>query len=109
MVKRKRLSRTIEKAIYEKYNHKCAICERNTAFDDGEVDHIVSLPRGGINDPSNLQWLCHRCNKLKGHTRTNEEVKTLLRKVSKPKEETKSLEKKKEEKDWSKYRIYKVN
>ena len=72
------VSRTVEKAIYEKYQHCCAICGRETAFDDGEVDHIKPKTKGGTDKPNNLQWLCHRCNKLKGSTRTNDEVRELL-------------------------------
>ena len=77
-VKRKKFSRLVEKAIWEKYDHRCAICGRRTSFDDGEIDHIKPLAKGGTNKPSNLQWLCHRCNKLKGSKRTNYEVKQLL-------------------------------
>jgi len=72
------VSRTVEKAIYEKYQHCCAICGRETAFDEGEVDHIKPKTKGGTDEPSNLQWLCHRCNKLKGCKRTNDEVRELL-------------------------------
>lgn len=72
------VSRTVEKRIYEKYHHKCEICGEKTAFDKGEVDHIKPKTKGGIDEPSNLQWLCHRCNKLKGNKRTNEEVRELL-------------------------------
>lgn len=78
MSKRKRFSRTVEKAIYEKYNGKCAICGREAEFGDGEIDHIQPSAKGGTDEPKNLQWLCSRCNKLKGSNRTNEEVKELL-------------------------------
>ncbi|MBU5536979.1 MAG: HNH endonuclease [Candidatus Aenigmarchaeota archaeon] len=76
--KRKKFSRTDEKAIYSRYKGRCAICGRKTEFYDGEVDHIKPLAKGGSNSPSNLQWLCHRCNKLKGSKRTNAQVKELL-------------------------------
>lgn len=76
--RRRKLSRAEEKAIYKKYKGKCAICSRLTEFSDGEVDHIKPLSKGGSNSPSNLQWLCHRCNKLKGRTRTNAQVRKLL-------------------------------
>lgn len=37
-----------------------------------EVEHIVSVQRGGTNDRSNLTVACRRCNRSKG-TRTAEE------------------------------------
>lgn len=72
------VSRTVEKAIYVKYKGICAICREKTAFDMGEVDHKNPKAKGGTDKPNNSQWLCHRCNKLKGQTRTNKEVKELL-------------------------------
>ena len=92
--KRKKISRTEEKAIYEKYKHKCAICGKRTAFDYGEIDHIKPLAKGGSNRPSNLQWLCHRCNKLKGSKRTNKQVKEIINtKNSKTKKKSPSKKK----------------
>ena len=72
------VSRPVERRIYEKYNHRCVICDEETAFDKGEVDHIIPKVKGGTDDPINLQWLCHRCNRLKGSTRTSSEVRKLL-------------------------------
>ena len=56
----------------------CQICGRYNDFDDGEVEHIIASSKGGTNDPENLQWACHRCNKLKGNNLTNEQVRKLL-------------------------------
>jgi len=92
-VKRKRFSRPEEKAIYDKFNHKCAICGRYTQFGDGEIDHKKSLAKGGTHSPSNLQWLCSRCNKLKGSKRTNTQVRTMLG-LSKSKRKKTSAKKK---------------
>ena len=76
---RKKLSRTVEKTVFQTYKGKCAICGKKTAFDYGEVDHIRPIAKGGSpTAPSNLQWLCHRCNKLKGANRTNTQIKKLL-------------------------------
>lgn len=78
MTKRIVFPRAVEKAIYEKYNHKCAICQREIEFGDGTIDHIRALAKGGSNKPGNLQWLCHRCNIIKGSNKTNKEVRAIL-------------------------------
>ncbi|WP_228721653.1 HNH endonuclease [Thermoleptolyngbya sichuanensis] len=31
------------------------------------IDHIIPLAQGGVNDLSNLQVLCRRCNSSKQH------------------------------------------
>lgn len=76
--KRKKHSRAVDVAVWKKYHYRCNICEEHTEFDGGEVDHIISLAKGGSDTPSNWQWLCHRCNNLKGSKRTNAQVKKLL-------------------------------
>jgi len=73
-----RLSRAREKAIFRRDKGICQICGRYKDFDDGEVEHIKALSKGGTNDPENLQWACHRCNKLKGNDLTNEQVRRTL-------------------------------
>lgn len=72
------VSRTVEKLIYEKYNHHCAFCNRETGFDEGEIDHIKPQSKGGSDSPRNLQWLCPRCNNLKNDRLTNGEVRESL-------------------------------
>src|SRR5687768_4467865 len=42
--------------IKERDKYTCKACGRVT--EDGEVDHRVSLARGGSEDDSNCQWLC---------------------------------------------------
>jgi hypothetical protein len=40
----------------------CVICGRPS----DTIDHIIPISRGGTNDPSNLQPMCHWCNSTKG-------------------------------------------
>lgn len=49
----------------------CAICG---LVGDIEIDHIEPFSRGGLDDESNWQPLCFKCNHHKGFIRTNEEV-----------------------------------
>lgn len=44
--------------------HACALCGTDRTF--LEVDHIVSLARGGANTRANYQVLCDPCNNRKG-------------------------------------------
>ena len=52
--------------ILKEGNFRCALC--GATAKDGvrlEVDHIIPIAKGGTSDKSNLQVLCHRCNKGK--------------------------------------------
>jgi hypothetical protein len=73
-----RFPRAVEKAIFERDKGTCQICGRETDFGDGEIDHIVSTSKGGSDETENLQWACHRCNKLKGKNLSNEQVRKKL-------------------------------
>lgn len=54
----------------------CTICGDR---DDIEVDHIVPVAKGGTNDESNLQPLCHQCHVRKGNrrARSNAELRAM--------------------------------
>lgn len=70
--------RAVEKAIFDRDEGICQICGRTIEFGDGEIEHRIPKSKGGSDDSGNLQWACHRCNKLKSNTRTNEEVREML-------------------------------
>ncbi len=48
--------------IFERDNFKCVNCGARGDFNALEVDHIISVKDGGIDDYSNLQTLCYKCN-----------------------------------------------
>jgi 5-methylcytosine-specific restriction protein A len=73
-----RFPRAVEKAIFERAKGICQICGRETDFGDGEIEHILSVSKGGSDEIENLQWACHRCNKLKGKNLSNEQVRKTL-------------------------------
>ena len=45
---------------------RCGWCDRALMDTDFEVDHILSLHRGGANTPDNLAATCIACNREKG-------------------------------------------
>jgi len=73
-----RFPRAVEKAIFERAKGICQICGRETDFGDGEIEHKISVSKGGSDESENLQWACHRCNKLKGKSLSNEQVRRIL-------------------------------
>jgi 5-methylcytosine-specific restriction endonuclease McrA len=56
----------VKKAIWEKQNHKCAICGKEFDFELMEGDHIKPWREGGKNYISNCQMLRRTCNRSKG-------------------------------------------
>jgi hypothetical protein len=58
------MSRRVRPVILARDGHRCLSCGASGL--PLEVDHIVSIARGGTNAPSNLQTLCKPCNRRKG-------------------------------------------
>ncbi len=60
------------KELYEKYKYKCVKCKMTQEESLKkwkkrlEIDHILSIKKGGTNDILNLQILCRSCNAEKG-------------------------------------------
>lgn len=87
---RRRIKATDKQEVFERDNYTCQICGISKDFLDSlcdglgdylllEADHIQSVKQGGTGrDLANLQCLCWRCNRKKGGTRTNEEVKAMI-------------------------------
>lgn len=62
--RRKRVTPFISKKIAARQQFRCAMCGE-ILQEDWEVDHVLSLQRGGGNDLSNLQALHKRCHAYK--------------------------------------------
>ena len=81
---RHRLSKEIRRAVYEKYDGRCAYCGRKIDFRDMQVDHIIPFAQeyyaskerrdkvkrmiedGTIDSIGNLMPACRACNFYKG-------------------------------------------
>jgi 5-methylcytosine-specific restriction protein A len=69
MVRKKRVAipSEVRKYVLERDNYQCRSCGKTAAEAKLHIDHIIPLARGGMDDISNLQTLCQRCNQRKRH------------------------------------------
>lgn len=70
---RKRIPEWVKKAVFFRDRGHCCNCNKDitgviSISEKKHFDHIVPLKLGGINDVSNIQLLCERCNLKKGAT-----------------------------------------
>ena len=56
----------IKLAVWEKQDHKCAICGKEFDYEFMEGDHITPWRDGGRTVIENCQMLCRECNRRKG-------------------------------------------
>ncbi|MEU4664190.1 HNH endonuclease signature motif containing protein [Micromonospora chalcea] len=69
-LKRKRPPVWARRAVFFRDHGRCAACGTDLsglldALPHEQFDHIIPLARGGLNDVTNLQLLCRRCNNKK--------------------------------------------
>jgi hypothetical protein len=61
------IPRWVKRAIYFRDSGRCVFCNTDLSGlldieSDEHYDHIVALASGGVNDPTNIQLACRRCN-----------------------------------------------
>lgn len=66
------------KILTEAQGGKCLMCGKKTKL---TLDHIVPLSKGGRNDITNFQMLCHSCNSKKHTTIKDLRSKGLLKRI----------------------------
>jgi 5-methylcytosine-specific restriction endonuclease McrA len=59
-----KISKTTLARLRKKQHDLCVFCEADISI-RSDLDHILALSRGGINEESNLQLLCPSCNSSK--------------------------------------------
>ncbi len=59
-------SDNIKETVYEKQQHKCAVCGKEFDLKDMEADHITPWSKGGRTILENCQMLCRKHNREKG-------------------------------------------
>lgn len=65
MVRRKRLSPQERRKIYAMASGHCAYCGCELPYSNMQVDHVVSLERGGSDTLDNMLPACRSCNHYK--------------------------------------------
>jgi HNH endonuclease len=69
-IKRAGIPSWVKKAVYLRDHGRCVLCQKDlTGLISTDIslqyDHIVPLNQWGVNDPSNIQLLCDKCNQEK--------------------------------------------
>lgn len=49
-------------AFFKKHKNKCAQCGVSVTLENGHIDHIIPISKGGPTSHCNLQLLCRQCN-----------------------------------------------
>lgn len=70
VLRRKNIPKWVQRAVTHRDRGMCVSCHKNLSgqLSIGEIenfDHIIPLAKGGINDVTNIQLLCEKCNKTK--------------------------------------------
>lgn len=77
--KRKPIPKKVRKAVYDKYNGRCAYCGKEIEMKEMQVDHVKPLAFfRGTDDIDNLLPACRRCNFYKD-TRSIEGFRKMLK------------------------------
>lgn len=64
---RKLMTKELRRKVIERDNYTCQICGKYMPDEVGlQIDHIISINKGGKTIESNLQVLCDKCNYKKG-------------------------------------------
>lgn len=62
----------LERALFCREKGLCALCKKDLTQllhtkHKPAIDHIVPIAKKGVNDPTNLQMLCNKCNESKSN------------------------------------------
>jgi len=64
---RKPISEELKNEIFKRDNFECQLKYDNCSGKAEEIDHIIPVSKGGLNNPDNLQASCSNCNKIKSN------------------------------------------
>lgn len=75
-----RLSKAERRQVLEKMHGHCAYCGQEICLEDMQVDHIVSLRKGGADAIENMFPACRSCNHYKS-TLSVEQFRELVQRI----------------------------
>lgn len=65
MTERKRLTKKERQTVFDKMKGHCAYCGCEISLDEMQVDHIMPLRKGGLDELENMLPACRSCNHYK--------------------------------------------
>jgi hypothetical protein len=68
-INRHKFSKTTRKSIVDTQENKCNVCK--SELDKFEIDHIIPLALGGVDEIDNLQAICIQCHAYKTKTESD--------------------------------------
>jgi hypothetical protein len=80
-MKRKAISKRIRFEVFKRDSFTCQYCSAKPPSVPLEVDHIVPISRGGINEIENLITACFDCNRGKSDVELNDIPNSLIEKT----------------------------
>lgn len=79
-MKRKKMSNAERREIYNKCKGHCAYCGCKLEYKDMQIDHVIPLRRGGVDNEDNMLPACRSCNHYKA-TLTADEFREYVSKI----------------------------
>ena len=61
----RKMSRKLRWEVAWRQEYKCNVCAQLLHYKAFDIDHVIELSQGGLDDVSNLQALCVHCHAIK--------------------------------------------
>ena len=65
-MRRRKIGKTVRRGLYHAFDGRCAYCGCSLDYNEMEIDRVVPVTNGGLDELDNLLPACHDCNHSKG-------------------------------------------